>query len=26
QAFVKYGLSNLKEGAKFRNSIVKLLD
>ncbi|MDA6274748.1 hypothetical protein OSK12_25200, partial [Escherichia coli] len=26
QAFVKYGLRNLKEGAKFRNSIVKLLD
>ncbi|MDA6915245.1 hypothetical protein OSL68_31145, partial [Escherichia coli] len=25
QAFVKYGLRNLKEGAKFRKSIKKLL-
>lgn len=26
QAFVKYGLRNLKEGAKFRDSIVKMIN
>lgn len=26
QAFVKYGLRNLKEGAKFRKGIEKLLN